>query len=91
MRRGSIAQVCVCIIYVRMWAMPRLYSCVTYIRGVLGTLATEYGGEPWNDEKKVLNQMNQGSVEEQTFEVEVFVVDLGVILMIVRTLIVNLM
>jgi hypothetical protein len=52
---------------------------------------SEYGGEPWNDEKKVLNQRNQGSAEEQTFEVEVFVVDLEVILMIVRTLIVNLM
>ena len=51
---------------------------------------SEYSGEPWNGEKKVLNQMNQGSVEEQIFEVEGFVVDLEVILMIVKTLIVNL-
>ena len=36
---------------------------------------SEYGGEPLNDEKTVLNQMNQGSGEEETDEAEEFVLE----------------
>jgi hypothetical protein len=66
---------------------------------------SEYGGGPWNDEKMVLNLMNQefeegeiveveasveeASVEEETVEVKAFAVDLKRLVMIARRLIVG--
>jgi len=61
---------------------------------------SEYGDGPWNDEKMVLNQMNQEFeegeivgvdvfVKGEIVDVEVFVVELRVLMMIVRRLVVR--